>query len=396
MSVWTLIKVVAHKELLDGFRDRRALMSALTFPLLGPLMITVMLSVVTSEEEIEGPLEVPVVGVEHAPNLIRFLEEQGVVLEEPTEEMVSEPHEVVRRGDEAVILSIDEDFSEDFKSGTPARITMVADKSKRSTQVSVGRLSSLLNAYNGRTAQLRLLTRGVSPQVLSPLNIHQEDLATPQTRASNILEMIGMFLIMAAFGCNMYIAIDATAGERERGSLEPLLLQPVSSSVLVLGKWLSTVVFGILGGLLTLLCLTVAMHQLPLENLGLRLVLGPSEAAKMLLLALPLIVFAGAAQLLLATIAKSFKEAQTYLSATMILPMLPGLFASMKPMEPSLWMSAIPALGQQVMTSMVLRGDTIPLEYWGLSTSVCFLLTILCLMIMTRVLASEYLFRKSS
>lgn len=396
MSIWTLIKVVAHKELLDGFRDRRALMSALTFPLLGPLMITVMLSVVTSEEEIEGPLEVPVVGVEYAPNLIRFLEEQGVVLEDPTEEMIADPHEVVRRGDEAVILSIDEDFTDDFQEGTPARITMVADKSKRSTQVATGRLSSLLGAYNARMVQLRLLTRGVSPQILRSLDVHQEDLATPQTRASNILEMIGMFLIMAAFGCNMYIAIDATAGERERGSLEPLLLQPVSSGVLVMGKWLSTVVFGVLGGVLTLLCLTVAMHQLPLENLGLRLVLGPMEAMKMLVIAFPLILFAGAAQLLLATIAKSFKEAQTYLSATMLLPMLPGLFASMKPMEPSLWMSAVPALGQQVMTSMVLRGEDISISYWGCSTGVCFVLTVLCLMIMTRVLGSEYLFRKGS
>ena len=106
----------------------------------------------------------------------------------------------------------------------------------------------------------------------------------------------------------MYIAIDATAGERERGSLEPLLLQPISSSVLVLGKWLSTVVFGVIGGLLTLLCLSVAMHQLPLENLGLRLVLGFGEAIQLMCIAIPLILFAGAAQLLLATIAKSFKE----------------------------------------------------------------------------------------
>ena len=144
---------------------------------------------------------------------------------------------------------------------------------------------------------------------MRPLNIHKEDLATPQTRASEyILEMIGMFLIMAAFGCNMYIAIDATAGERERGSLEPLLLQPIPSSVLVLGKWLSTVVFGMIGGLLTLLCLSVAMHQLPLENLGLRLVLGPSEGTQLMFIATPLILFAGAAQLLLATIAKSFKD----------------------------------------------------------------------------------------
>ena len=143
----------------------------------------------------------------------------------------------------------------------------------------------------------------------------------------------------------MYIAIDATAGERERGSLEPLLLQPVHARVLVLGKWLSTVVFGLIGGMLTLLCLSLAMHQLPLENLGLRLVLGVSESVQLMYIAMPLILFAGAAQLLLATIAKSFKEAQTYLSATMLLPMLPGLFASMKPMEPSLWMAAVPRFG---------------------------------------------------
>lgn len=393
--MWTLIKVVANKELLDGFRDRRALMSALTFPLLGPLMITVMLSVISSEEEIEGPLEVPVVGVEYAPNLVRFLEEQGVLLETPTPAMVEDPHEVVRTGAEAIVVEISEDYSEDFTEGRPATITLVADESKRSTQVAMTRLSAILGAYNSRVGQLRLLSRGVSPQVLSPLNIHKEDLATPQTRASNILEMIGMFLIMAAFGCNMYIAIDATAGERERGSLEPLLLQPVSSTVLVLGKWLSTVVFGMLGGLLTLLCLAVAMHQLPLENLGLRLVLGWNEAVQLMLIATPLILFAGAAQLLLATIAKSFKEAQTYLSATMLLPMLPGLFASMKPMEPSLWMSAVPALGQQVMTSMVLRGEVIGMDYWLSSLGICLSLTIFSLWIMTRVLSSEYLFQKS-
>ena len=394
MSFWKLMKVVAHKELLDGFRDRRALMSALTFPLLGPLMITVMLSVISSEEEIEGPLEVPVIGVEHAPNLIRFLEEQGVLLEPPTEEMRTDPHEVVRTGDEAIIVEISDDYPDDFQDGLPAKVTLIADESKRSTQVAMSRLSGILGAYNSRVGQLRLLARGISPQVLSPLNIHKEDLATPQTRASNLLEMIGMFLIMAAFGCNMYIAIDATAGERERGSLEPLLLQPVHARVLVLGKWLSTVVFGLIGGMLTLLCLSLAMHQLPLENLGLRLVLGVSESVQLMYIAMPLILFAGAAQLLLATIAKSFKEAQTYLSATMLLPMLPGLFASMKPMEPSLWMAAVPALGQQVMTSMVLRGETVGLGYLGISTGVCCVLTGASLWIMTRVLSSEYLFQK--
>jgi sodium transport system permease protein len=391
MSFGRLSWVVAHKEMVDGIRDRRALMSALTFPLLGPIMIAVMLSVISSEEEIEGPLEVPVIGVEYAPNLVRFLTEQGVILESPTEEMLSNPHDVVQRGDEALILEIEDDFAEDFQDGYPAQVTLILDESKRSTQVSSRRLKTLLSAYSGQVAQLRLIARGVSPQVLQPVYIHQEDLATPQTKASNILEMIGMFLIMAAFGCNMYIAIDATAGERERGSLEPLLLQPVPALALVVGKWLSTVVFGLVGGLCTLICLSLTMTQLPLENLGLRLVLGIQENLQMFLVAVPLILFAGAAQLLLALIAKSFKEAQTYLSATLLLPMLPGLFASMKPMEPSLWMASVPALGQQVMTSMVLRGETIPMSYWMVSSVVCLVLTAGCLFWMGRNLESEHL-----
>lgn len=391
MSFGRLSWVVAHKELLDGIRDRRALMSALTFPLLGPIMIAVMLSVVSSEEEIEGPLEIPVIGVEHAPNLVRFLEEQGVVLETANEQMLEDPHALVQSGEEAIILEIEDDFSQDFQEGYPAQVTLILDESKRSTQVASRRLKLLLNAYGGQVAQLRLIARGVSPQLLQPVYIHQEDLATPQTKASNILEMIGMFLIMAAFGCNMYIAIDATAGERERGSMEPLLLQPVPSHALVIGKWLSTVVFGLVGGLCTLVCLSLTMTQLPLENLGLRLVLGLNENLYMFVVAVPLILFAGAAQLLLALVAQSFKEAQTYLSATLLLPMLPGLFASMKPMEPALWMSSVPALGQQVMTSMVLRGETIPMSYWVVSVGVCTGLTVGCLWWMGRVLESEYL-----
>ena len=211
--MWSLIKVVATKEPLDGFRDRRALMSALTFPLLGPLMITVMLSVISSEEEIEGPLEVPVIGVEYAPNLVRFLEEQGVVLEPPTEEMIEDPHAVVRNGDEAVIVEIADDYAEDFAAGRSAQVTLVADESKRSTQIAMSRLNGILGGW---------LTSGTT-QIACPRGFTTGDASSQHTKKTwrhlklghrIFLEMIGMFLIMAAFGCNMYIAIDATAGER--------------------------------------------------------------------------------------------------------------------------------------------------------------------------------------
>jgi sodium transport system permease protein len=134
---------------------------------------------------------------------------------------------------------------------------------------------------------------------------------------------------------------------------------------------------------------------LPLENLGLRLVLGFSESLQLFLVATPLILFAGAAQLTLASFAKSFKEAQTYLSMSLLLPMLPGLFLSMKPVEPELWMAAVPALGQQVMTSIVLRGEPIPMSYWAVSIGVSVLLTVMSLWYCVYLFRSEHFFKKS-
>lgn len=387
-SVWS---VVFRKEISDGFRDRRALSSAMLFPLLGPIMISVMLSVISSEKELRGEIELPISGEEYAPNLVQFLIEHGVILEEAPENAT----EAVKTGKKAMVLQISEDYTEKFQSSAPAKIELILDQSKRSTQVTAMRLERILDGYNQQTATLRLLARGVDPSIVNPAQLHKIDLSTPQTKASNILEMIGMFLIMSAFGCNMYLAIDATAGERERGSLEPLLIQPVSRWELVFGKWLATVVFGLVGGLITLVCLVLAMHRLPLENLGLRLVLGFSESLQLFLVAAPLVLLAGAVQLTLASFAKSFKEAQTYLSITLMLPMLPGLFFSMKPMEPALWMAGIPALGQQVMTSVVLRGEIISMEYWIVSVSVCVAFSVISLWYCVYLFRSEHFFKKS-
>ena len=385
------VQIVFHKELRDGFRDRRALTSALLTPLLGPLLIALMLSQISDEEELEGQLELAVVGEQYAPNLIAHLEMAGVELVEAP----NDPVTAVESGEEDVVLVIDDKYAEQFTSSKPARIELILDDSKRSTSITAMRVKRVLESYSQKVTSHRLMARGMAPSVIRPLDVVERDLATPQTRASNILEMIGMFLIIAAFTCNMYIAIDATAGERERGSLEPLLIQPIRRWQLVLGKWLATVAFGIIGATLTLLCMLTAMHQLPLENLGLRLVLGVTESIQLMLVCIPLICFAGAVQLTLAAFAKSFKEAQTYLSFTLFAPMLPGLIFTMKPVEPALWMTAVPALGQQVLTTMTLRGDEISSAHWALATGSCFAGMMLSLWLCVRLFSSEHFFRKS-
>ena len=164
------------------------------------------------------------------------------------------------------------------------------DESRIASKRKSRQVRSLLASYEQPIAQSRLLLRGVDPSVTNVVSIQQRNLATPQTKGANILEMVVMFALMASFICNMYIAIDATAGERERGSLEPLLLTPVSRSDLVIGKWLATILFGMVGVFITLLCTTLVMQQVPLEVLGMRLVLGPLELGLITLCFLPLVM----------------------------------------------------------------------------------------------------------
>jgi len=357
-----LLLAIVRKELLDGFRDRRALMSALIFPLFGPVLISVMLNV--AADDIERPIELAVVAPENAPELVSFLEMQGVELQPPPDD----PEQSVRLGEIDVVLVIPDDFGEAFRDGRPAPLELVVDTSRDAAKSAIARSKNLLNAYAGQLGTFRLLARGVNPSIVNPLDIDQVDLATPEKQAAGLLEMIVMFVVMAAFICNMYIAIDATAGERERRSLEPLLLNPVSRRVLVLGKWLAAVVFGVIGLLLTLVIILVSLQFLSIESMGFRIEMGAETSLLILLITLPLAFLAGALQLMVASFTRSFKEAQTYLSITLFMPMAPGMILTMKPLNPEGWMMFVPMLSQQVLAGELLRGDGLDPTQWLTAT----------------------------
>lgn len=344
---------ILRKELLDGIRDRRSLLSALLFPLLGPILCAVLLNTVANSSARTKPLELAVVGSENAPSMVAFLETHGVTVLDPP----NDPEAAVRDGDLDVVLIIPEGYGERFRSGHSARVELVLDNSRSSARHTISRTKKMLNAWSGQIATLRLLARGVSPELLQPVVIDEVDLATPQKLAASLLDMITMFVILAAFFCNMYLAIDATAGERERRSLEPLLINPVDRDMIVLGKWGATVVFGAAGVVLTLVFITIAMSYVPLQDIGVRVSLGPKVVGQILVVTLPLSLLAGAMQLLVASFARSFKEAQTYISLILFLPMLPGLALSMNPMKTQDWMMLVPMLSQQLLVSDMMRGD---------------------------------------
>jgi sodium transport system permease protein len=140
----------------------------------------------------------------------------------------------------------------DVAVGRPAIVRLIYDRSRDRARAAIDSAESLLRAYNRQWGTQRLLLRGIAPQVASPLDAQGVDLATPQQSGALILFLVAYYGLFASLMGSVAVALDATAGERERGSLEPLLATPLSTLQLAVGKWLAIGAFDLLVVLLTL------------------------------------------------------------------------------------------------------------------------------------------------
>ena len=220
---------------------------------------------------------------------------------------------------------IPEDFQKKFRSSSPAPIKIVSDGSRQTARPKVSRVRGLLQRYNGEIGTLRLVSRGISPAISSPLQLEEVEVSSAQQRAATILSFIPMFIVLAAFAGGMQIAMDSTAGERERGSLEPLLVNPAPRRAIAGGKWLAATFTSMLSVLLTTAMVLAMLRFIPMQEFGIRFRIQSAQVALLLAAALPMCLLASAIQIYLATFAKSFKEAQSYMGLLIIMPMLPGV-----------------------------------------------------------------------
>jgi sodium transport system permease protein len=236
---------------------------------------------------------------------------------------------------------------------------------------------------------MRLLARGVDPKLARPVGIEDVDTATPQRHAANILNMVPMFVMLAIFVGGMFVATDSTAGERERKSLEPLLLNPVSRDALTLGKWLATTIFSSIGLVITLVGSVVALSRVPVGEIGLTLTFDTAQGVAVFAALLPLSFAAAGIQMLVASFARSFREAQTYLSVLTLLPTLPAVFLMLNPMKSEAWMAGVPVLGQQALLIDVLRGEPTPAWMFALAGGVALGLGLACVWATARLFERE-------
>lgn len=359
------IAVVFFKEILENLRDRRVVFSAFFFGvLLAPAIFALTTTLVSkrAQRDQEAPLKLPVAGGMQAPNLLAFLREQGAQIE-PVELDVRAAIEQVRTGRLDLVLIVPDRYAEQLKAGDPAPLDLVLDTSNTHAAGSTERARRLLEAYGRQLASLRLLVRGINPAVIQPLDVRSVDVATPSGRSLLILGMLTYFCMMSMLVGGFYLAIDTTAGERERGSLEPLLSLPVTRAQLILGKMLATCAFMSASLLLTLAAFALALSFVPLEVLGMSANFGLPVVLAIFGVMLPMVPLGAALMTVVASFTRTNREAQSWLSVVLIVPVAPIMFAVMNGTRPQSSLMAIPSLSQHLLATSLLRGDPVSIQY---------------------------------
>ncbi|ATE74393.1 ABC-type Na+ efflux pump, permease component [Lysobacter capsici AZ78] len=367
-AMWAVIR----KELRDISRDRRTLAIALLLgPLLYPLLMLGMgaLAENRARTQLDTELRVPVRGAEHAPNLIKFLATQNIVAIPAPADLDA----AIQQQDFDVGLIIAADYAKQWKEGQPALVEIVQDSTRRDAEIPSRRVRAALEGYSRQVGVLRLFARGIAANVAQPVNVGDRDVATPEAKRGLVLSaLLPYLLIMTSFIGGAYLIIDATAGERERQSLEPLLATPAPRGAIVSGKIAAACILGLISLLLTLFAFKLSAQM----SSGIGQMLNVSFAAigKMLLILLPMSFIGTALLTYLSAAAKSLKEAQSHITWLMLMPLIPTFVLMVNPLKTQLWQFTVPFLSQNQLLLKVIRGEAISGQIWAVYLATAFAL----------------------
>ena len=344
------INAVFRKEVKDGTRDMRAVMGAFIFPVMAPFIVygIIMMFVSLSTQAVQTVI--PVMGMENAPALIEWLKERDVKVE-PFD---GDAEEAVRSKDKELVLIIPENFNERFSDIRTAVVEIVNDGSRTDTAGTYRRLEYLIRQYSSEIAALRLISRGVSPEVMRVIETEDIDVASKQQLAVAALNFLPFYVILAAFVSGMGIAVDSTAGERERKTLEPLLINPIQRYDIVFGKWFAASMFASTGMIMTLVFCMIALLYSPLDQIGLNFHITLEAMLLVVFATIPIPFLVTSLQMMIGIFAKSFKDAQSYIGILNLLPMIPFFIMLLSPFATQDWMYAVPMLGQLILMTDVL------------------------------------------
>lgn len=354
-DAWTVFR----KELVDALRDRRTLLMVLLSSVaIGPVVLVLISALVSGVERRAEAREVVVQGIAHAPTLANYLARQTYTVRAAPADWERQLQDS-QLADPVVVVPAD--FEAALVRGDAPVVEVVGSSANQRASTGMRRVIGLLQGYNREQATLRLAVRGVSPAALDALQVEERDLASPAARAAQLSAIVPFFVLMAVLYGALNAALDTTAGERERGSLEPLLMNPASRSALVWGKWGAVAAVGMLIAVLSCFSFLPGQWLLRSETLAALFQFGWREAAGFLALLLPL---AGALAALLMAVAircKSFKEAQANATVVVLAVSMTPLLTLFNQEGEQAWHLWVPALAQVTLMGRVLKGEPIAL-----------------------------------
>ncbi|MBC3927178.1 ABC transporter permease [Undibacterium sp. CY21W] len=369
---------IFRKEIKDALRDRRTLMTALLSSLLGvPLMLFIFSTVLSQVESQEEKRTVLAVGIEYAPQLENFILRQGYQIKAAPVDYEAKSRS--KELDQPVLL-VPQDFEKKLMTGDKAILEVAYDSNNRQAEFGLRPLKRLLEAFTQETTLMGLTMRGISTELLQRIEVRERRLQKPEERKASITEMLPMMVLMAIIIGGMYAAIDTTAGERERGSLEPLMMNPVSGWQLAIGKWGAVAAVGMGVVVLTIFSFFPSQWLIKNDTLRAEFQFGIKDAIGFLMVLLPLAASMAALQIAIALDCKSYKEAQVRNQiVTMFIPfvsLIPILFPGREPA----WFKWVPVLAQNQMMNQVLKGEVLHPLTIGMALATCVLITVICLM----------------
>ncbi|HVE51577.1 MAG TPA: ABC transporter permease [Casimicrobiaceae bacterium] len=383
------ILTVAAKEIVDTLRDRRTMLVTLvTAALAGPVFLMLIFNMMSRQADRARDLVLPVRGAEHASALMAFLERQQVSITKAPDDYEAK----IRAGELDVVMTVADDFGEDVAKGRAGTVRLVFDRSRDRARASIDQTESLLRAYNRQWGQARLLLRGIAPEVGNPLSIETVNLATPQQSGALVLFLVAYYGLFSSIMGGMAVALDATAGERERQSLEPLLATPATPFDLVTGKWLATAAFNALIVLVTLGGFWATLSFAPLPPVGVPFLFGVKELLRFMIILLPMILMLPAVLLWVGSRGRSFREAQANVSVIFfVVALIPMWQLFMQRREPD-WIMLVPISGQYALLNRALRGEALPIADIGMSWIVPIAVVAIALAAVARLWSRETIF----
>ncbi|MDG1243353.1 MAG: ABC transporter permease subunit [Porticoccaceae bacterium] len=364
-----------RKELLDAVRDKRSVMAGLYYAFFTPVLLAVVLTAVINKATNPEDIEITITNGIEASNLVNYLSDRGISQGDDPDKLKN------------IELVISTDFSKQLNRAEPAEVTLIADQSEDSLGTAIARIKRALGSYSSEMVSLRLISRGINPNIINPVKVHIQDQATAVSKGGQIMGVMTMLMILSVFVAGMNLAIDTSAGERERNSLALLLSHPVSVLQLVMSKTVAVSIFGMLGLILTIIVSKFVYPFVPWQELGFSVDISGSFVLGALLAGFSVAIFAASMQLFVSFMAKSFKEAQTYISFVMFVPIAMSYAATLDfAVEELRW---APVSGQLQALIDLAKGKEIPLLQLAVSCLSTLIISLALIFGMERLLKSE-------